>query len=98
MVGVIAPLLHLIAINLTEIERGFSIISQAERSFLKMNTTKTSKRNSLAIDNVAYRSINIRPIVHFSERTTNPLVVISALAKFSDAIDWLHTILFVSQG
>ena len=37
-----------------------------------------------------YHQPNINIIVHFSERTTKPLVVISALAKFSDAIDWLH--------
>ena len=41
-------------------------------------------------------SINI--IVYFSERITKPLVVMSALTKFSDAIDWLQTILLVLQG
>ena len=54
MVSVDAPLMHLIVINLTEIERGFSIISQTERSFSKMNATMTFKRNSLAIDNVSW--------------------------------------------
>ena len=43
MVSVDAPLLHLIVINLTEIERGFS----------KMNATMTFKRNSQAIDYVS---------------------------------------------
>ena len=50
-VGVDAPLLHFIVINLSEIEREFSIMSQGEHGFSKMNTIMTSKRNSLAIDN-----------------------------------------------